>query len=206
MTTAAPPPLTFDEAAHEYRVGGRRLPSVTEIIRTVKGLIDDRWFNEEARARGTALHAAIHYHNEDALDLDTLDPRVRPYFMAYLKFVGETGFEPLHCEEHMAHPEYHYAGTFDCIGILNGAAGLPDFKSGGWSPWMDLQLAAYEELALANIEKTALAARDFPLQKFVVELRADATYRLHPMKLNRDHARGYFLSALHLHKFASKGR
>jgi hypothetical protein len=58
--------MTFDPVLHEYRDGEIIIESVTQILKRA-GLIDDRWFSEEARDRAAR-----------SIRLRTLRPR-RPF-------------------------------------------------------------------------------------------------------------------------------
>ena len=64
------PGLTFVPTKHRYLLDGRVVPGVTSILKAA-GYVDDTYFTEYARDRGSAAHAATHYYDEG--DLDELD-------------------------------------------------------------------------------------------------------------------------------------
>jgi hypothetical protein len=90
--------LVFDEATHTYTLDGERLPSVTQILQRA-GAIDFSHIPptilEAARERGTAVHKAVHYFNENDLDVDVFRvafPDYWPYVSAWIKFLDTSGF------------------------------------------------------------------------------------------------------------------
>lgn len=180
MANIITPGLTFDAYAHAYILSGCQIPSVTQIL-TARGLIDDQWFTEEARDRGTAVHAAVHYLNEGQLDEGTIDPRIDSYLDAYRKFRMETAFEPLVCEASMGSAKLGYAGTVDLLGWMRAVDGLAliDIKTGAHARWHFVQLAAYDELISENAAHLGLHDRaDLPQRRLTLELHKDGTYRL----------------------------
>lgn len=197
MPAPAAQPFAFDPATHTYTLAGRKLPSVTQILRA-EGFIDDTGWNEFAMKRGSAVHEATLYYDEGRLDWGTVDPRIRGYLMAYIRFLGETGFKPRLMETPLASAKLGYAGTFDRLGALADAETLLDFKSGsaGYKPWHDLQLGAYHGLIRENRDALGLEIKDMPRRHFVLQLMEDATYKLHPMKSQASEAIACFLAAL----------
>lgn len=180
MPNIVTPGLTFDAEAHAYVLAGCPLPSVTQIL-AARGLIDDSHFTAEARDRGTAVHAAVHYLHEGELDAGTIDPRIDGYLDAYRKFRMETDFEPLVCEASMGSAKLGYAGTMDLLGWMRGVDGLAeiDIKTGAHQRWHFVQLAAYDELVGENAEHLGLHDRaDLPQRRMTLELHKDGTYRL----------------------------
>lgn len=200
MTLCAPSDLEFDEAKHRFGLRGKRLPGVTQVLRS-EGFIDDRWWNDGARERGSAIHAAIHYLEEDDLDWETVPPGIHPFIYAYQFFKAETGFKPLLHEVRLASEEMGFAGILDVYGLLEGVPVLPDFKSGtgGYNPkWHDLQFAAYHALLLANRDNLTpkLTIMDMPRKHFVLQLKANGDYQLHYIKSEIKTALATFNAAL----------
>jgi hypothetical protein len=91
--------IVFDELTHTYTMEGERWPSVTGVLQRA-GLID---FSDipgpimaAALDRGSAVHRAIHYYNENALDVDDFArtfPAYWPYVCAWLSFLDDSKFE-----------------------------------------------------------------------------------------------------------------
>lgn len=135
--------FSFDREAHVYSLGDRVLPSVTEILRGA-GLVDDRWWTAAAAWRGSAVHLACWYDDQNDLNESQLDPTLRPYVDAYRKFKFETGFEPTDIETPLYNDLLGYAGTPDRIGKINGKRlCVPDLKSGASSKVTRFQTVAY---------------------------------------------------------------
>jgi len=91
--------LSFDKFTHTYTLDGERFRSVTQILQA-SGLIDFSKIPSpillEARDRGTAVHQALHYYNEDDIDLEAFCaefPDYAPYVQAWVAFRAESGFE-----------------------------------------------------------------------------------------------------------------
>jgi len=177
--------IQFDEAAHSYTVNGVRYSSVTEILAEM-GLIDTTWFTEYGRDRGKLVHRIIQWHLAGELDEDSIDPALRPYFDAFLKFEADSKFVAEVVERPFASETYRFAGTPDLIGCLNGHNAIIDIKTGAPQPWTALQLAGYEVLV-----------KHPSMERFSLQLTDEGKYKLTHHKDRAD--RGVFLSALALH-------
>lgn len=137
--------LQFDEATHRYTVGGRIIPSVTQIISAV-GLYEFDFVSKETLAiaaeRGRIVHKAIEWHEQGLLDESSLDPELAGYFEAYLaaKKAGELPEKPTAIEQRVYSAKYQYAGTLD---QMFGERWIHDHKTGAESPVHGLQLSGY---------------------------------------------------------------
>lgn len=156
MNTLPQPYIELDEATHTYYVDGVQQISVTQVL-TLAGLIDDRWFTEFGKWRGSAVHEATHYFDEGDIDRRTLDPIIKPFVADWKKFREDTGFTPTVIEKPFYDGTYNFCGTPDRRGYMGGviptmpdqANILIDIKTypGGHIPfWVRLQLAAYGRL------------------------------------------------------------
>ncbi len=143
MSAVAQPSLSLDLVTHVYTLGERVLPSVTEILKGA-GIVDDRWWTEAGRWRGSAVHLACWYDDQNDLNESTLDPQLRGYLDAYRKFKVQAGFVPTDIETPLYNDLLGYAGTPDRIGELEGGRlCLPDLKSGASSKVTRYQTVAY---------------------------------------------------------------
>ena len=90
-------PHTFDEASHTYHVPGQFVLATSDIISLV-GLADYSMIPsgvlEHASWRGTQLHRAIQFFEEDG-EIPQMPDEVLPYFQGYCKFRTEYNFEPI---------------------------------------------------------------------------------------------------------------
>ncbi len=175
--------LRFDAERHEYWVGDRRLPSVSEVIRP---LIDYSMVPEErlefARDRGTAVHLACHLDDLAQLDESSVDEEhVLPRLMAWRKFKVDHDVEIVISEEPMYYSALGYAGTPDkYVRLLSAERGrtrrttaVIDLKTvAQMKPVIGVQLSGYRLL----LEAHACVKVDLMLG---VQLRSDGTYRTH---------------------------
>lgn len=191
-------PLTFDADTHTYTIDGVVLPSVTQVLGDVFYTPGAEWFTDEARLRGSYVHAAIALDHEGALDEDTVDYRLFPYIEAWRAFKRESDFRPMAWEQAVCDPARGYAGTYDVIGQLGDNPLFPpvlvDFKTGTPAEWIRLQTAAYARVAKGDRFPT--------LRRGGLWLRADGTYRF-TMHTDRADER-LFLSALEVFQWKQK--
>lgn len=196
----ATPGLVFYEDGHRYNLDGRALPSVTDVIR------DNRLGGdfsrvapdvlERARQLGSAVHVALHYHDEGTLDEATVDPAVAPYLAAWRRFLAERQVAVVEMERRFADATYRFAGTLDRIVVVDGRRVLIDVKSGAVDG-ADLQTAAYAHLA----------CEPATTRRWAVQLHPErlVPYTVHPYQNPGDWR--IFLAALQLtHERARRGR
>lgn len=117
-------------------------PRVTEVLRDA-GLVSTEWFTEEARDRGTAVHAACHYLLDGDLDRGSLDPTVAPRLAQFERFLADAQPKIHASELEVWHEVYRYLGHLDIDLTLNGRRGVLDIKGPTESDWHGVQLAAY---------------------------------------------------------------
>jgi hypothetical protein len=93
-----PEQVHFDPVPHTYHLDGAHLPSVTQTLQA-SGAIDFSMIPQPillaARDRGSAVHQACHYFNEDDLDVAGFAaefPEYWPYLSAWILFRRESGF------------------------------------------------------------------------------------------------------------------
>jgi len=138
--------MIFNPAAHEYTEDdGTPIPSVTQIIKAA-GKIDDRFYNADARDRGSAVHQFCERY-ADGFRIDNRDNPLAAYeyvnsFAAWMSdyhvFTLSTECQVYHKINGKA-----YAGTYDILADVNGKTVLIDIKTGGRMKWHAVQLAAY---------------------------------------------------------------
>ena len=168
--------IEYNDDAHEYRVNGEVVPSVTQVIKS-SGLVDYSHCTEYGRKRGTIIHEVVQLINEGDLDEDSVDPLIRPWISAYRAFLSDCAFR-LYRSEMIVHSElYGYAGRFDMYGRVNKRRAIIDVKTGQIGPDVEWQLGAYMQAA----KECGLR----PQTAFSLQLRPDGTYRL------REHRNGF---------------
>lgn len=161
--------FSFNKENHTYTLGGVRLPSVTEILK-FGGLGGSRYFTEEGRIRGQAVHHAVFLEIDGDLNYGALHPKIKPYVDAWLAFKKQTRFRPIRelCEGPQFHNVLLYGGTPDVVGYLNGRAVVLDVKTG------DATTAKYQTAAYREFPRIAA----FGPSRFDLRLRPDGLYRL----------------------------
>ena len=154
------PELIFEEVSHAYRLGGKVLPSVTQILDAV-GLISDFAKSETAALRGSLVHRACHFLLLGNLDWSTVDSRILGYVLAYQKFLEENPVEPVEVEACHYHKDYLYAGTLDAL-VRHKKLGLflYDLKTGSPAKYHGLQTAAYAGFFHGLIKRATLFLYD----------------------------------------------
>jgi len=144
------PRIQFDPAEHKYTVDGEVLPSVTEILSSV-GIPDFSKVPKEtldaALVFGKCAHIMTELYDRDDLDIDGLDPELRPLLDQWIeaKKILEIPSiaDGLHVEEPVCTKEY--AGTPDRFWFRNNALFIPDVKTG-----IDSEVAPFQTFAYAG--------------------------------------------------------
>jgi len=137
--------IEFDPIRHEYREGGIRLPSVTEILKRV-GLIDTRGFSRGPANFGTAVHEAtalIDLGEKTLEDYATFD--TYKYLEAWCLFKETYHPVILEVEQIVGGVEVGCAGTLDRLALFpwDPRPWVLDIKTGKAKLWHPVQLAGY---------------------------------------------------------------
>lgn len=123
--------LTFDEAAHEYKLDGHTLPSVTHICRYLSVDIDKSrpWLRDMAANRGTRVHAYCEIIDYDGPEGLRVEPDCIGYVQAYLAFRRDYRIKGwLAVERPIASASLGVAGTPDRIGYVDNVMTIVDLK------------------------------------------------------------------------------
>jgi hypothetical protein len=140
----ASPDLTFEPESHTYRMAGRVVPSVTQVLSILSDFsMVDPAVLEAAADRGTKVHAAIDLDNRGELEEEALDPELAPYVTQWRRFLAESGFTVTASELRLYHKSLHYAGTCDTL-IGHRSSWVLDVKTGAVPRYVGAQLAAYQ--------------------------------------------------------------
>lgn len=173
---------------HRYYYRGRELAGVTRTLE-VLGLIDDRWFTEASRDRGSDIHDLA----GDVVRSVFLGERsyviVPPDFDGYLHALLAFWRDyllvldgPLFVETMLMDVARGAAGTVDIAGLVRSSLentvtrAVIDYKTGPFYPWHRLQLSAYRALLK---RRTGL-----PYERWHVQLHSTGTY--HRLVLDHD--------------------
>ncbi len=139
--------IEFDPETHTYKVDGRVVPSVTQIL-GVMGCGNNRFYTDEGRERGKAIDDLTEMSDAGTLDLEAAReryPQYVGYVEAWISFRAEMQFDCRHIQLKVAHAELGYAGTLDRLGAWPAipADVLIDIKSGAPEWWHPLQTQGY---------------------------------------------------------------
>jgi len=125
--------LQFDSAAHSYVVDGNRVPSVTELLEAAGVSPDYSKVNpavlQHARQRGIHVDLACDLDDADDLDWSSVHPDAVPYIQAWQSFKADYDYRPIASQVILYHPAYHYAGTTDTVGELDGMVTVVERKA-----------------------------------------------------------------------------
>jgi len=125
-------------------------PSVTEVLAP---WIDGRWFTEESRARGSAVHEALaEYLNGKPAFLCPLPPDWRGYFDSGRRWIDKHVTKALVVEQRLVDETWRFCGQMDLVCKFKDIATadwltLIDWKTGPPADWHRLQIAGYRHLA-----------------------------------------------------------
>jgi hypothetical protein len=197
MTTAAAPLLTFDGPTHTYALDGVVIPSVTTVLKE-SGYIDfsrvPEGILEAARERGSLVHEALHYLNDDDLNLDSVRDDLRGYVQAGIDFRRLSGFTVYSCELRVYSPTWRVAGTLDLLGRWDDdVLTIADYKTGSPADVAaDLQLAAYAEL----LREMSPELAGEPIRRVSVRLTKDGAFHVEPYDDDPSTDWSIFLAAL----------
>lgn len=167
--------LQFDAASHIYRLNGRRLPSVTQVLQPLEmldGIPAD--VLEHARIRGQRVHEAMALLVRDDLDWSSLDPELVPYIEGGKRFLDESGLTVIASELRVGCARIRCAGTLDLLAHWRNSEAVIDFKAtAAIPPTVGPQCAAYDRLYQSMYGGK-------PRKRYCVQLKPN-DYRVHPL-------------------------
>jgi hypothetical protein len=167
--------ISFDEKEHRYYKEGTGykipVPGVSELIESA-GLKSTFGHTKWHATRGKFAHKAIWLDNDNRLDMETVDPEVAGYLVAWRNYKCASGIKVIASEQIVYNESLGYAGTIDMIVASETVPFVLDLKTGSPAPWHKLQVLMYEE-----------AARQSGLDVFkgacsVLYLKQNGTYKL----------------------------
>lgn len=199
MAAVSPQPWTldFEPLQHQYRLNGRAVPSVTELLSIyVDFSMVDPEILEAARQFGQHVHEACHLFDTVELDWQSLDPELVPYVRAWELFLKESDALVIASEQPLVHIKLGYAGTPDRVLSWNNRTVIPDIKATSVVPkTVGVQTAGYA----AAYQDMHGAARS--PERACIHLHPEKRhpYSIHRRRDPKDWS--YFLSALNVWRF-----
>ena len=189
--------LEFFESGHIYRVDGKVVPSVTQILEPLNNFDNvPPHVLETAAERGKAVHRLCEYHDYGQ-EVD-VPWELSGYLDAWIAFLAGTGCEVELIELRLYHEAMGYAGTLDrLLRHPKGKRVLGDIKATyDHVPTVGPQTAAYEWLWNSNNED------DHIDERWSIRLMKDGKFDLVPLKERSDFS--IFTSALNISNWRAK--
>lgn len=193
--------LTCD-SSHRYHLDGREIPGCTRVIDTA-GISDYSVIREDILERaseiGKLTHTACEYFDDGGVDWNSIPEAVKPRVEAWAKFTSTEAFTPGRIEHQIAASVHGmaYGMRVDRAGLMRGKPAIVEIKTTAQiMPQHGIQLAGYG-LGLKHegeTEDIGPLARFLKWERYVVQLRADGTFRLQRFKDLQD--ANIFTSAL----------
>lgn len=170
--------IVFEPITHSYHVGGKRLPSVSEIMRP----LTDAYYSQipsellqNAANRGKRVHEAVEMF--DVFGVECESKEIMPYLLGYKMALRLEKFSPIVNEQMLTNNEF--CGTLDMIATHDNKLVIIDLKATSQINYelIEVQLAAYKELCVFN---------DKPIEKtFVLHLKPNS-YKFVEITPNED--------------------
>jgi hypothetical protein len=159
--------IDFCETGHTYRLNGKTVPSVTQIIKETVGC---GWQTSEwYLTRGKAIHACAALVAEGKSF--KFDERLSGYVAALKKFFSEMKPQLIGCETFIYSEMYQYAGRLDLGCKISGHRAIIDWKHNIDKVRTPIQIGGY---SAALKEMT----HEFFDLGFGVEIRENGTYNM----------------------------
>lgn len=188
--------LEFDEATHTYRVGGRVVPSVTQVLQLITDYSGiPAKVLENARDRGVRVHRVTELDDEGTLDQESVDPEDQPYLEAWRRFKAEFGVVVLESEKRVYSQQLGYAGTLDRV--------IATADRGEWL----IDVKATHEIKATVGPQTAAYHRALglgSLRRGVIQLLPTGKYNFKELNDPRDWS--VFQACLIIHRFKQENQ
>ena len=192
--------LVLDPITHLYTVDGVVRPGVNEILQA-EGIVDFSSIPAErltaAQNLGKAVHVACELWDKNDLDMKSVDLAIVPYLEAYIKFKRDLHVDVIVNEVSIYSKTWGFCGTLDKIVYADNILTLLDIKtSTTMNHATTLQTAAYKILYEETVGKKVIK------QRWGLQLKPDATYRIEPYLGKSDET--IFTSLVVVHTFKTR--
>lgn len=195
--------IEFDAPTHSYKIDGRRVPSVTQVLEPATDWsFIPAWQLEAARALGQDVHLAINLMVQQRLDWESVDPAVLPYVKGAALFLRDSGATVLASELVLGSARIGVAGTLDLLLQWGGWEYYADWKVSDTIPkTVGAQLSGYEILYADHYRN---GRRNYRARRVSVRLKPNG-YTVDRMKpQNGDEAT--FISHVNAYKLREQKR
>lgn len=198
--------IDFDIINHVYKVDGRVIPHNTGILQD-QGIVDLSGIPKERldykSALGTATHYAIHLHETNNLNEDSIHPAIASHFKAYKKFCEVYRFEPRHTELMLYSKTWGFCTTLDLQGPFiwkkKEIEAIIEIKC-TWAinPSNEIQTAAQQIAFEENYPDVKIKGR------FGLQLKETENFEI--IEYNNARDKNTFLSALTVYKWRADNK
>lgn len=130
----------FDAAAHAYYLNGAQVPSITQMLQ-MTGWVDDTYYTEASRIRGTAVHDLCTDFDLGALDPTESTSRYKGWLLAYAAAMRVLRPTWDQIEIPAVHPGFKFGGRPDRKGRIFKLHTVLEIKSGAKERAHKIQLA-----------------------------------------------------------------
>ena len=170
----------FDPETHTYGLGEQPLGGFSEVFKSLGLAGNNRFYTEEGRDRGQAVHLLCQAHDEGReIDISKIeDAKTLGRFQAYKRFREETGFLPDQIEIPVFNAPLLIACTPDRTGRLNDVLVIVDLKGGAKAAWHSWQ-TSWQGLCL-------FPDNAFNVPRYALYLKDSGRYKLEPHEDQHD--------------------
>jgi hypothetical protein len=130
----------FDAGVHAYYLDGRQIPSITQMLQ-LTGWVDDTYYTEASRIRGTAVHDLCTEFDLGALDPAESESRYKGWLLAYQAAMRMLRPSWELIEIPAVHPLHKFGGRPDRKGRVFKLHTIAEIKSGVREKAHKIQLA-----------------------------------------------------------------
>lgn len=182
MTGLSSLPFRFDAVNHAYLdlSTGEAFPHITGMLEDA-GLVDSRWYTEDSRIRGSAVHRLTADFDMGAIDVPSCTSRYRGWLLGHVYAMERMMPEILEVEIPRVHPVYRYGGRPDRVWRYAGALAIPEIKSGDYEKSHPIQTALQ---AILVEPEYGIPAESF--LRFGVYLKSNGKAKVEQFKERRD--------------------
>lgn len=129
--SAASALFRFDNNRHEYIhiATGDVRPHITGMLQD-DGLIDDRWYNEEACERGSCVHRLTSDYDLGALDPADCNSKYKGWLLGHVACMAMVRPKWSYVEQPLMSPVHFFGGRPDRVGLMWDAWSILEVKTG----------------------------------------------------------------------------
>lgn len=180
------PEFRFIEDGHRYMLGDMQLPSVTQVLPHTE------WGNEDAMKRGSRVHRMVELYNNNALNENSLDARLKPYLRGYIKFRWESQNKIIGALDIKSGVPYPSAELQVAAYAILINQGLPKYEGG-----QSYEIPRYHPAFLFAGTPDIIIMRKPPIiHLYALHLKSDGTYKLYNYSRDLVKNKNLFLSFL----------